>query len=297
MGEPEDFGDTFYASEFLPPPPDDPFFYRVRDFLRRNVQFVRAAEFAIAVAFAGGAWYAGTDMFIVVPGLVFAWIFATAGLIASNLSLRATALWSVTIFVILGSEGAVLYLHYHDAPRWEWLDRWAKKPTEPTFASFTYVPRVSPTTTPPSQWERRVNPKTPWVTAQEIEDQRKWGKTLLTYSPEELLSMSLGAHDMSIYYGNWIKLDYAALDIPQPEKLDKNDMLVLKMYVDSGRLARNGLIVAYFFPPRWRARLLSIRGGDQIKAVCQLRSIQKGPLINSWNFPFDELIAENCDFI
>ena len=70
---------------------------------------------------------------------------------------------------------------------------------------------------------------------------------------------------MSIYYGSWIKLDYPALDIPQPEKLDKNDLYVIKMFVDSGRLGRNGLILAYFYPQKWKARLLSIHAGDQIK--------------------------------
>jgi hypothetical protein len=36
----------------------------MRDFLRKHIQFIRAAEFALSAACFLGAWFAGGDMFL-----------------------------------------------------------------------------------------------------------------------------------------------------------------------------------------------------------------------------------------
>lgn len=273
---------------FIPPPPDPDPMDRLRALLARNAAAIREAGLGVlAFGCALAPLGFGGDMLLTAIVLSVGWVLGTIGL---GTAPKKSIAWKFTTIILLAvffcAETAFLYWHFHGIP--EWITSPAEKGVK--FAEFIYVPPVLPT----APKEKIV---TPWVSKQEIDDQLKFGKVLLVYSPEELLSMSLGSRNMTIFYGNWIKLDYPVLDIPQPEKLDKNDLYVIKMFVNSGRLGRNGLILAYFYPQKWRVRLLSIHAGDQVKAICQLRSLQSGPLINSLHFPFDELIAENCDFL
>jgi hypothetical protein len=112
----DDFGDPYYGLLFLmPPPEDEPWSSRARNLFRERVKFIRAAEFALSLGCAAGAWFAGSDMFLAVPGLIFAWIFAAAGLVASNLSSRLTILLCVVAAAIFVTEGGILYWHFDNS--------------------------------------------------------------------------------------------------------------------------------------------------------------------------------------
>jgi len=122
-----EFGDEFTASQTVfSPPPADPFWSRVRSFFRRQIAVIRLAEFGVALAFAIGAWFAGGEMFLAIPAIVFAWGAAFIGLLASNLRGRYVALWAIIIAGALIAEGSVLYWHFHEAHARALLARWSK---------------------------------------------------------------------------------------------------------------------------------------------------------------------------
>jgi hypothetical protein len=86
---------------------------RSREFFQTYAKGIRTAEFALAATFAGGAWFAGGEMFLVIPGLVLSWLFATVGVVSSNLSRNWVLAWSIAAFAILAGEGGALYWHFH----------------------------------------------------------------------------------------------------------------------------------------------------------------------------------------
>jgi len=140
-----EFGDEFTGSQFMfPLPPDDPLWSRVRNFFRRQIAVIRLAEFGVALAFAIGAWFAGGEMFLVIPALVLAWGAAFIGLLASNLRGRYVALWATIIAGGLVTEGSILYWHFHEADARTLLAQWTGK----------FQPAKPPPVSAPQPFER-----------------------------------------------------------------------------------------------------------------------------------------------
>jgi hypothetical protein len=84
---------------------------QIRQFIQAHLNIIRVAEFGLAAAFGAGAWYAGGDMFIVLPGLVFALAFASAGILASNLRTTFAVGWIILFALLFSGEGAILHWH------------------------------------------------------------------------------------------------------------------------------------------------------------------------------------------
>jgi hypothetical protein len=81
--------------------------------LQKNIGIVRAAEFALCVGLAAGAWFAGSDMFLAVPALLLAWAVAAIGIMASSLAWRWIIIWSAALLLLFVGEGGILYWHFH----------------------------------------------------------------------------------------------------------------------------------------------------------------------------------------
>jgi hypothetical protein len=84
----------------------------IRQFIQLHLSIIRVAEFGLAAGFAAGAWYGGGDMFIVAPGLILAWAFASAGILASNLKTATAAVWVVFFAFVFAGEGGILRWHF-----------------------------------------------------------------------------------------------------------------------------------------------------------------------------------------
>jgi hypothetical protein len=84
----------------------------IRQFIQLHLSIIRVAEFGLAAGFAAGAWYGGGDMFIVVPGLILAWAFASAGVLASNLKTATAAVWVMFFAFVFAGEGGILRWHF-----------------------------------------------------------------------------------------------------------------------------------------------------------------------------------------
>jgi hypothetical protein len=107
----------------IPPPPDDPFWRRVRDFFKRHLNSiishpVCAFFFAGAVACVLGVWLSNGDLFAMIPVLALGWIFAALGWWwAPNLSLPVRIIWIVVSAFPLSGEGYIVYWHFHDTEK------------------------------------------------------------------------------------------------------------------------------------------------------------------------------------
>jgi hypothetical protein len=177
----------------------------------------------------------------------------------------------LTIAVVLAALADVAFYHFKPAPQ--------------------LIARGGPAApaTPPSS--------APWVTQDEIDTQKKLGRILLVYSPEELLKMWVNRQKLDIYQLNWIKIDYPMSGLPYPETIEKKQYYVVKMPVRSDRLLGYAEVLAYFDPKKWADRLLPIRPGDHVKAICQFEDIEQGDPIAPYNIRPDNLFAYNCDLL
>lgn len=109
-----------HVQHLFSPPPDDPFWYRVRDFLKRHLSTiishpVCAFFFAGALGCILGVWFSNGDWFVTVPVLTLGWIFAALGWWwAPTLSPRAKLIWILICAFPLAIEASVL--RWHIAP-------------------------------------------------------------------------------------------------------------------------------------------------------------------------------------
>jgi hypothetical protein len=134
----------------FPIPPRDSFF-------RRHIAIIRTAEFTLSATFAGGAWFAGGDMFLVIPGLVIAWIFACAGFMASKLATMATFAWCIFAAAVFVGEAGVLYWHFHST-NLNSLPHEKFPPARPPEANPP-APNVSPKPPEPKQSQPQLQSK------------------------------------------------------------------------------------------------------------------------------------------
>jgi hypothetical protein len=87
----------------------------IRLFIQLHLSIIRVAEFGLAAGFAAGAWYGGGDMFIVVPGIIVAWAFASVGILSSNLKTATAAVWILFFAFVFAGEGGILRWHFGQA--------------------------------------------------------------------------------------------------------------------------------------------------------------------------------------
>jgi hypothetical protein len=70
--------------------------------------------FGLGFACLVGAWFAGREMFLVIPALLFGWALISLGLMwAPGLSHVAKGVWVTLSAIAIGGEGIALYLHHY----------------------------------------------------------------------------------------------------------------------------------------------------------------------------------------
>jgi hypothetical protein len=167
-------------------------------------------------------------------------------------------------------------------------------------------PRRPEAPTPPKQEalaqsppveKKPPQPSPPWMTSDEIEAQRKLGRTPIIYSPEELIKMWVSHQNISIYENKWIKLDYPMDGVPFSQTSEKKEYYVVRMRTNSDRLIGISLIYAYFDPKKWGGRLLVLRTGDYIKAFCRYQNIQQSGPVPPYGVRADVMILYNCELL
>jgi hypothetical protein len=135
----------------------------------------------------------------------------------------------------------------------------------------------------------------PWVSQEEIAAQQQLGRTLLVYSPAELLEME--SHDESIeaFVNKWIKVDYPVGTVPYEAEIDKKQLYLLEMYVPVRSLIVQGQLGAYIDRKKWADKILALRKGEQFRAFCQFKRITKGAPFNSYNMRRDTMVVDSCE--
>jgi hypothetical protein len=136
-------------------------------------------------------------------------------------------------------------------------------------------------------------PPPPWVTQDEIEQQRKLGRTLLIYSPQEFAALSGGGQNLKVYENKWVKVDYPIVRVPAIEVIDKKEYYVVYVAVEIGSYTiNNRYMAAYFDPKKWADRLLGIRNGSKLSALCQFMGPERR-LVSSYFS--DVQLGYNCE--
>ncbi len=79
---------------------------------RRNVWFIKTAEFGLGLACAVGATSVGGDTYLVVFLLAAGFSLIAIGIIVSNLSLKHAVGWCMLVFIAFAAEFTFLYLHF-----------------------------------------------------------------------------------------------------------------------------------------------------------------------------------------
>ena len=93
-------------------------------------------------------------------------------------------------------------------------------------------PVVAPAPPPPPP---PPPPAKPWVTEDEIEQQKRLGRTLVIRSPQELLHLWENGQDLAIFQFKWIKVDYPAAAPPVLKTMEKKEYYVATVYFQADR--------------------------------------------------------------
>jgi hypothetical protein len=158
------------------------------------------------------------------------------------------------------------------------------------------TPPPPPPHAPPVQ-QPPPTPKPPWATNEEIEQQRKAGRTLLIYSPVELLQMSAGGQSTDVFLQKWIKVDYPVDGIPEPKTYEKKDYYIETIDVGGISFQALGSVVVLFDSKKWGDQLLMLPKGHELKATCQFEGIIPGKPVGPYDIRRDTLVAYNCDLL
>jgi hypothetical protein len=169
-----------------------------------------------------------------------------------------------------------------------------------TFWAQTEPPR--PSTPPPALPAQqpppapRVPPK-PWVTDEEIAHEKLFGRTLLVYSPEELLHLWEEGQDLKIFIDKWIKVDGPSVGPPMSEPVEKKEYYLVQTNIKSERFMTVGLVALFFDPKKYADRLLMVRKGDRVQTYCQFEGVQHKDAAVGQPFAFNNVIGYNCDLL
>jgi hypothetical protein len=132
---------------------------------------------------------------------------------------------------------------------------------------------------------------TPWVTNEDIEAQRKLGRMLLVYSPQEFAALYARGQSLKVYEKNWLKVDYPIARLPIIETIDKKDYYVV--YATLATIVQpTTFAAAYFDPEKWGDQLLKVRIGGQLRAICQYMGFDQKITATSYA---EVLLGYNCE--
>jgi MFS family permease len=156
-------------------------------------------------------------------------------------------------------------------------------------ASTAPAPSASPAPSTPTP-----TPKGPWVSNEEIEGQRKLGRMLLIYSPQELFSMFEGGQNLGTFELKWIKVEGPTATLPVVMKIQNKDYYRVDLKLDAVGWNR-GAIAALFDSKKWGDTLINIRLGGKLRAICQYIEIDHSKINPSYEMYLDTIFAYNCE--
>ena len=121
----------------------------------------------------------------------------------------------------------------------------------------------------------------PWVTEEEIAKEQKAGRILLIYNPDELINIAFkyGQPGMDPYDDKWFKTSNKFISLAK-ETINKKD------YYRVRAAAKVGDVLLYFDPKKWESKVVQLKQGDDVKAICQLSGL------NGLS-----LLGYNCDLL
>jgi hypothetical protein len=166
-------------------------------------------------------------------------------------------------------------------------------------AWYVSIPAVkatpAPIMPPPAPVVTPKPPPPPWVTSEDIEEQRKLGRTLLIYSPREFAGFAAGGQKLDVYESKWIKVDYPIIRLPAIEVIEKKEYYVVYLAVEIAPYTINNRYMAAFFDPKkWADRLLIVRNGSNLTALCQFMGFDRR-VVNSYYA--DVQLGYNCELL
>jgi hypothetical protein len=167
---------------------------------------------------------------------------------------------------------------------------WRFVPPPPTPTKTAPVPVAPAPAKPPT-------PAPPWVSQDEIEQQRKIGRTLLIYSPQELLTMSELGQDLKVYTNKWTKIDYPITSLPVSETVEKKEFYVVRMNVQSANMYGQDQVSAYFEPKKWGDQLLNLRIRTNLRALCQFMGFEQKTINPTYKIYSNTLVGYNCELL
>jgi hypothetical protein len=147
--------------------------------------------------------------------------------------------------------------------------------------AFTSIPVLAPRPTPSPTASRSPTPPPPWVSTEEIERERKAGRILLPFTPDELGNMNFASSrngsNMDAYVGKWVKISASFKQLSKKTLGDKKEYLVAMTF---GQI---WLTYLMFDPKKWDETLVRFKLDDRLMAICQLYGFgtESGPIF--WN--------------
>lgn len=163
------------------------------------------------------------------------------------------------------------------------------KPQAPTAPSP--MPSASPA---PSITTPTPTPKGPWVSGEEVEGQRKLGRVLLIYSPQELFSMFEGGQNLEAFALKWIKVEGTTATLPVVMKIQNKDYYRVDFKLDPIGWNR-GVVAALFDSKKWENTLINIRLGGKLRAICQYIEVDHSKINPSYEMYLDTIFSYNCE--
>jgi hypothetical protein len=159
-----------------------------------------------------------------------------------------------------------------------WIADWRIAPAK------IAVPETPPTP-PPSKPTPTAT--APWVDEEEFQIAKKAGRLLLPFTPEELAgaNYSGGGVATDAYVGRWVKINHPFVSVRQLTEKDKKEYLIVTV-IQSGWPS-----YLIFDSKKWGERILVMRRGVTVKALCQLVKYDKEPYDTS----AAKFIGQNCE--
>ena len=158
---------------------------------------------------------------------------------------------------------------------------WRFVPAPPMPAKPLPAPVATPS--PPAP------PPEPWVSDTEFQDAKKAGRLLLPFTPEEVSATNYyqGGVGTDAYVGRWIKINYPFVNVRQLIEKDKKEYLIVTVF--------QTLWPAYliFDSKKWGERILVMKRGSMVKALCQLTKYDK----ESYDTSAAKFIGQNCELL
>jgi hypothetical protein len=155
----------------------------------------------------------------------------------------------------------------------------------PPIAPVKIVPPVAAPEPPP-----------PWTTQDEMDQQKKLGRSLLIYSPQEIFAMLVAGQNISVFGDRWVKVEGVTSSIPASEKIQNKEFYRVDFKLRNVNWSY-GKVVTYFDPKKYGETLLSTRLGAGLKAVCQLTKVDSKPIYPGYSIIEYTFGYYNCELL